>query len=228
MLRRRTIGRRFGLAVALIAFGGMVWAGIALAVSDTIVAGPAESFSAATYSTDQGEVVPFQNLGGSHNVTARQNGPDGKALFRSETTTSGTTPVNGTQYLTASDYAFFCSVHPTTMQGTLRVTGAGTPQARPSATLTLRTKKISKALKRGLLVGINSSAKVDGASLVAKLGKTTIGKAAGLSWFAGQQAQVVKLTKSGKSKLRAKGKATVKVTADIPFGSPATAKGKLK
>jgi plastocyanin len=215
--------------IGVAALGAMAYAGLALAASDTIVGGPGESFSPpGTFNADQGEIVPFRNDGGSHNVTARQSGPDGGALFRSETTAGGTSPVNGTQYLATGDYPFFCSVHPTTMQGTLRVTGAGAPQARPSATLTLRTKKISKALKRGLLVGINSSAKVDGASLVAKLGKTTIGKAAGLSWFAGQQAQVVKLTKSGKSKLRAKGKATVKVTADIPFGSPVTAKGKLK
>ena len=38
----------------------------------------------------------------------------------------------------------------------------------------------------------------------------------------------VKLSKSGKSKLRKKSTAKVKVTAEIPFGSPATAKTKLK
>jgi plastocyanin len=227
MLKRAT-GRRLWLVLAVAAFSAMAYAGFALAASDTIVGGPADTYSQATYNTDQGEVVQFQNLGGSHNVTARQNGPDGKTLFRTPTTSGGNAGVDGTQYLSSGDYPFFCSVHPTTMQGTLHVTGAGAALARPSASLTLRTKKIAKALKRGLLVGANSSAKVDGVSMIAKLGKTTIGRANGLSWFAGQQVDVVKLNKAGKSKLRAKGKATVKVTADIPFGSPASAKAKLK
>jgi plastocyanin len=228
MPRRGTVGRRLALVAAVAAIAAMVCTGIALAASDTIVAGPTDTFSQPSYNADQGSLVPFQNNGGSHNVTARQNGPDGGALFRSDITTSGTTPVNGTQYLTTGSYPFICTVHPTTMQGTLQVTGAGTPQARPSASLKVRTKTISKALKKGLLVAVNASASVAGAELVAKLGKTTIGKATGVSLAQGQQTKVVKLSKSGKSKLGAKGKATVKVTANIPFGSPATAKAKLK
>jgi plastocyanin len=228
MLRGRMTGRRLGLAVALIALGAMVYAGMALAASDTIVAGPAESFSAPTYNTDQGEVVPFQNLGGSHNVTARQNGPDGQTLFRTPTISGGTAAVNGTQYLPAGDYPFFCTVHPTTMSGTLHVTTNGAPQPRPSATLSIRAKKIAKAVKKGILVALNTSAKVDDVSLVAKLGKATIGRASDLSLAQGQVFETIKLSKSGKSKLRSKRKATVTVTADIPFGSPATAKAKLK
>jgi plastocyanin len=228
MLRGRMTGRRLGLAVALIALGAMVYAGMALAASDTIVAGPAESFSAPTYNTDQGEVVPFQNLGGSHNVTARQNGPDGQTLFRTPTISGGTAAVNGTQYLPAGDYPFFCTVHPTTMSGTLHVTTNGSPQPRPSATLSIRAKKIAKAVKKGILVALNTSAKVDDVSLVAKLGKATIGRASDLSLAQGQVFETIKLSKSGKSKLRSKRKATVTVTADIPFGSPATAKAKLK
>jgi plastocyanin len=227
MPRRGTVGRRLGLVAAVAAIAAMVCTGIALAASDTIVAGPTDTFSQPSYNADQGSLVPFQNLGGSHNVTARQNGPDGGALFRSDTTTSGTTPVNGTQYLSTGTYPFICSVHPTTMQGTLQVTGAGTPQARPSATLKLRTKTISKAVKKGLSVAVNANTNVGGAELVAKLGKATIGRT-NTSLAPGQQTKVVKLSKSGKSKLGAKGKATVKVTANIPFGSPATAKAKLK
>ena len=228
MLRVRMTGRRLGLAVALIALGAMVYAGIALAASDTIVAGPPESFSAPTYNTDQGEVVPFQNLGGSHNVTARQNGPDGQTLFRTPTISGGTAAVNGTQYLPAGDYPFFCTVHPTTMSGTLHVTTNGAPQPRPSATLSIRAKKIAKAVKKGILVALNTSAKIDDVSLVAKLGKVTIGRASDLSLAQGQVFETIKLSKSGKSKLRKKSTAKVSVTAAIPFGSPATAKAKLK
>src|SRR3954454_18257550 len=135
MLRRGTKGRRIWLAVAVAAIGAMVFAGLALAASDTIVAGPSEAFDHqpgnAPYNTDQGVVVQFQDNGGSHNVTARQTGPDGKGLFRTPTLSSGATGVDGTQYLAAGDYAFFCSVHPTTMSGTVHVTGNGAPQARP-------------------------------------------------------------------------------------------------
>jgi plastocyanin len=226
MLKRET-GRRLWLAVAVAAFSAMAYAGFALAASDTIVGGPADTYSQATYNTDQGAVVQFQDLGGSHNVTARQNGPDGQTLFKTPTITGGTAGVDGTQYLPAGDYSFFCTVHPTTMQGTLHVTANGTPQARPAATVTLRTKTISKAIKKGLLVSVNASTAVGGATLTAKLGKATIGKTS-TSLASGAQTKTVKLSKAGKSKLGKKSSAKVSVTAEIPFGAPATAKAKLK
>ena len=221
-LRRRLtfIG---GLIVAIGLFAG----GIAFAASQTIVGQGDDTFSAATYTADQGEVVPLQVTGDSHNATARQNGPDGQALFRSPTISGGTTGVQGTQYLSAGDYTFFCTVHPTTMQATLHVTSNGTLQARPSATVSVRSKKLAKVSKKGVLVALTTTAKVDGASLVVKLGKTTIGKLDGLSLSAGQQVATVKLTKAGKNKLKNKSKASITVTATIPFGSPASGKSKL-
>ena len=226
MLKRGT-GRRIWLAVAVAAFAAMAYAGFALAASDTIVGGPGDTYSQSAYNTDPGAVVQFQDLGGSHNVTARQNGPDGAALFRSPTITGGTAAVDGTQYLSAGDYPFFCTVHPTTMQGTLHVTGNGTPQARPSATVTLRTKTISKAIKKGLLVSVNASTAVSSATLTAKLGKATIARMT-TSLASGTQTKKLKLSKAGKSKLRKKSTAKVSVTAEIPFAAPATAKAKLK
>ena len=221
-LRRRLtfIG---GLIVAIGLFAG----GIAFAASQTIVGQGDDTFSAATYTADQGEVVPLQVTGDSHNATARQNGPDGQALFRSPTISGGTTGVQGTQYLSAGDYTFFCTIHPTTMQATLHVTSNGTLQARPSATVSVRSKKLAKVSKKGVLVALTTTAKVDGASLVVKLGKTTIGKLDGLSLSAGQQVATVKLTKAGKNKLKNKSKASITVTATIPFGSPASGKSKL-
>jgi plastocyanin len=218
--------RRLGFVAGLVVAGVLFAGGLAFAASQTIVGQGDDTFSAATYTTDQGEVVPFQVTGSTHNATARQIGPDGQPLFRTPTITGGTVGANGTQYLTTGNYTFFCTVHPTTMQATLVVTGNGTPQARPSASLKLRTKTISKALK-GLLVAISASAKIDGAAVTAKLGKATIGKATA-SLFAGAQTVRVKLSKAGKSKLRKKSTAKVSVTVDIPFGSPATAKAKLK
>jgi plastocyanin len=221
--RRRRLGLVAGLVIAGVLFAG----GLALAASQTIVGQIDDTYNHATYTADQGEVAQFQVTGDTHNVTAHQNGPDGAALFRTPTISGGTTGVQGTQYLSAGSYTFFCTVHPTTMQATLVVTGNGAPQARPAATVSVRSKKLAKVSKKGILVAINTTTKVDGASLVAKLGKATIGKADGLSLAAGQQFATVKLSKSGKNKLKKKSKASVTVTASIPFGSPASGKSKL-
>jgi plastocyanin len=215
------------LVAALAAAGLMVASGLAFAASATIVGQADNTFSAGLYSADQGEVSQLQVTGSSHNVTARETGPDGKPLFRSATISGGATPVSGTQYLTAGAYQFFCSVHPTTMNGTLQVTSNGTPQARTQAILKLTTRKLSKVLKRGLPVSVNSSAKVIGVDLVAKLGKTTIGSLTNVAWFAGQQFETVRLSKAGKSKLKGRSKASVTITASIPFAAPASAKAKL-
>jgi plastocyanin len=219
--------RRLGLVAGLLVAGLLFAGGVALAASQTIIGQADDTFNQGTYTTDQGEVVPLQVTGSSHNVTAHQNGPDGGALFRTPTISGGTTGVQGTQYLSTGAYTFFCTVHPTTMQATLVVGPGGTPQARPSGTLSVRSKKLAKVSKKGILVAVTASTKVDGASLTAKLGKTTIGKAGGLSLAAGQTFQTVKLSKAGRNKLRGKQKATVSVTADIPFGAPATGKAKL-
>jgi plastocyanin len=219
MLRGGKVGKRVLLAVAAASVTAMMGTGIALAASDVIVGGPGESFSAATFNTDQGELVQFRNDGGSHNVTARQSGPDGKALFR-------TTPVNGTQYLGSGDYPFFCTVHPSTMNGTLRVTGAGSPVPRPQATLAPKGKSLAKALKQGIKLAVTATSSAGDVTFTAKLGKATIGKTT-TSLVAGAQTKVVKLSKAGKSKLRGKSKATVTISAEIPFGPPASAKVKL-
>jgi plastocyanin len=226
-MKGRRAGRRIWLASGLVVAALMIATGIAFAASATVVGQADNTYSAGLYSTDQGELSSLQVTGSMHNVTANQTGPDGKPLFRSQTISGGSTAIQGTQYLAAGAYQFHCTIHPTTMNGVLNVTANGTPQARPSASLKLTTKKLSKAVGQGISVAVSSSAKVDGGELVAKLGKTTIGSATNLAWFAGQQFETIRLTKAGKSKLRGKSKAQVTVTATVPFGSPVTAKTKL-
>jgi plastocyanin len=202
--------------------------GAALAQSsEVIVANADETFSKAIYTADQGAVVQFQNNGGTtHNVTARQNGPGGSPLFRSANTSAGATPVNGTQFLSAGDYAFYCTFHPDTMNATLRVTGAGSAAPRPQASLTLPRKSLSKAIKKGIAVSITANIPIDGVKLAAKFGKATIGKAT-VSLVAGSQIKLIKLSKAGKRKLAGRDTAMVTVTAEVPSGSPASAKAKL-
>jgi plastocyanin len=226
VLKARDRLRRLGLVAGLVIAGVLFAGGIAFAASETIVGQIDDTFTAPTYHTDQGEIVPFQSTGNTHNATANQKGPDGKALFRSATIDSGITGVQGTQYLPAGTYSFFCTVHPTTMQATLIVDPNGTPQARPSATVTVRSKKVAKVLKKGLQATINATTAVADTPVTVKLGKATLGKTTA-SLAAGPQTVKVKLTKSGKSKLSKKSSAKVTVTAEIPFGSPATAKAKL-
>ena len=97
-----------------------------------IVAGPPSLFLVSEATIDQGGSLTFTNYDViTHDVTARGLGPDGKPLFFSPLTgAGGSANVDGTEYLTAGSYAFLCSIHPD-MQGTLRVTSAGTPLARP-------------------------------------------------------------------------------------------------
>jgi plastocyanin len=213
------------MVVVLVTASVLLAAGLAFGAAPIIGDGT-NHYSSANYTIDQGEVAQLQVTGSSHNATANQNGPDNKALFRSPTISGGTTGVNGTQFLGTGDYTFFCTIHPSTMQATLHVTGNGTPQARPHADLSLKSKKLSKAVKKGLLVQVTTNTKIDDVSLTAKLGKATIGKAT-VSLASGTQVELVKLSKAGKSKLRGRSTAKVTVTADIPFGSPASAKGKL-
>jgi plastocyanin len=210
-----------GLAIGATLFVG----GLAFASAPIIGQGD-NTYSSSSYTIDQGEVAQLQVTGSSHNATASQTGPDRKALFRSPTISGGNTSVDGTQYLSSGDYAFFCTIHPDTMQATLHVSTNGTPLARPQATLSLKSKSLSKAIKKGILVSINTNSRIDGATLTAKLGKSTLGKAT-VSLAAGRQAELVKLSKAGKRKLRGRDTAKVTVTAEIPFGSPASAKAKL-
>src|SRR5256885_6541708 len=126
MLNRRDRRRKLWFAAGLAAALTLFVAGLAFAAAPII--GQADNtFSAPTYTIDQGEVGQLQVTGSTHNATARQTGPDGQALFRSPTISSGNAGVQGTQYLSAGDYSFFCTIHPTTMQATLHVTGNGTP-----------------------------------------------------------------------------------------------------
>ena len=125
---------------------------------------------------------------------------------------AGTAGVQGTQYLSAGDYTFFCTVHPTTMQATLDRRPATAPRrrGRPATAHASAARSSPRSPRRASLVAVTASTKVDGASLTAKLGKATIGKAE--RSFARRRtssSQTVKLSKAGKNKLKGKSKATV-------------------
>jgi plastocyanin len=229
MLRRREKGSWLKLATCLGAAGALLAGGVAYGAAATIVGQGDNTFNATNYAIDQGDTSTLQIAGGTHNATASQSGPDGKALFRSSTISGGSTAVDGTEYLTTGNYPFICTIHPTTMQATLSVSSNGTPKPRPQISLKLNSRKLEKVVAKGKLqVEINSSAKADGASVTAKLGKTTIARAPDLSLTAGLQREILKVGKKGRKKLDGREKATIVLNGSVPFGFPATAKGKLK
>lgn len=211
---------------------GTAWAAQQPVVAGDAGGGAVNSYSAPNYTMDQGEFLQFQNVGPSneHDVWSRANGPDGKKLFISPTINPGnTTTVAGTQFLTTGTYPFFCNVHPFEMTGDLIVTANGQPQPRPRIDVTVVSGKLDKVAKKGkLAIKVEALSNAQNISLEATLGKFVLGRIPDLDVAAGQTRKAtVKLSKSGRSKLAKKEKATVKVRGTPAFGSPDTAKRKL-
>src|SRR3954454_14910198 len=127
-----TMGRRTRVTV-LFTLLGLVVPAVAWA-DKQIEAAPPDRFTTTDITMDQGEKLTFHNGDTvTHDVTATQNGPDGKPLFKSAETDGGkTSTVDGAQYLTAGHYDFICSIH-TNMKGPIHVTTNGTPAARPGS-----------------------------------------------------------------------------------------------
>jgi len=101
---------------------------------EQIVAQPPNRYATPNVTIDQGEKLTFQNSDVvSHDVTSEKTGAGNKPLFSTPLVSGGGSSfVEGSQYLTAGSYAFFCSVH-ANMRGTLTVTTAGTPVPRPGS-----------------------------------------------------------------------------------------------
>jgi plastocyanin len=220
--------KRFG---PLVIVGVLVFAAAqALAASATVSSAPV----CCTYqpanpkpSIPAGGTLAFRNntVGVPHSVVGDGSGPDGKALFASPTFSgAGTKAVGGVQYLSPGTYHFHCSVHPTTMKGTLTV-ASGTPVARPRIVVAILSQTLSKVRRTGMLqVSVAAKTKSDGVALVASTGKTTIAKKSGIDLAAGQSQDLgMALTDAGRRVLKGKSSARVDLRGTVPFGSPATA-----
>jgi plastocyanin len=220
--------RRVAVGAALVAAGAL-WAAPALGDA-TITAGPLpNTYATPDVTIDQGQTVTFQNSDQTafHDVTADQNGCDGKALFASDTIDPGkTSPVRGVEFLTTGDYGFHCSVHPF-MKGTLHVSANGTPKPRtpdnpapnpadttpPDASVTILDTRISGVLQhRGVRVRLKTDEPAR-FKLTATSGKTRVA----LGTFTSKGARTAKLdlTKSGKKLLFRASTVKLKVTAKV-------------
>jgi plastocyanin len=227
-------GTRKGLAVAIgatlgLAFGATQASGLGIAIT----AGPGQTFGATEYTTAAGVTVGFVNNDDrTHNVTADDKGPDGKALFRSGNVSAGdSAEVAGIPFVDEGDYVFHCTIHPDTMEATLHVNG-GTPLARPEIDVAVKSKKLAKVVKSGKLkveVSAAEPTRAEGVSISAKKGRKVITRKANLTVNAGNsETAKLKLKKKAAEKLADLDKAKVKVTGEVDFGSPAKASRKLK
>ena len=69
-----------------------------------VIRNSGNNFDKPTYYSDQGDLVQYEHTGGSpHNVVSTQFS-GGEPFFKSVLISSGTTPVNGTQFLAPSTY----------------------------------------------------------------------------------------------------------------------------
>lgn len=154
-------GSTVGCAAALAAC--VVVSGPANAHADErVVAGPGNRYLSEAVEIDQGEPLTLVNQDvAAHNVTSRQDGADGQALFATRTIDRGQEAfVEASQYLSTGNYAFYCTLHPS-MEGRLNVNAAGAPVPRPgseggdrrapAAAVRVRDRRIQTVVRRRAL-----------------------------------------------------------------------------
>lgn len=225
--------RKTAALLAVLALAGVALsAGIALA-ADTITALPdKDDYAADEYRGDRGEVFRYSAAGAGtgHDVTAFEKGPDGRPLFRSRTIMSGTTPVEGTQYLEPGSYRFFCSVHGKTMQSALRIEAKGRIAARPNIEVAIPRQSLDAVREAGKLrIRLEAKTLSRGVTVVARKGSRRLGSVARLNLRGGAERVVaIPLSGAGRNALKNAQSAFVTVTGTVPFGAPDTARRNLK
>lgn len=228
----RTAGAQVRAAVPLATLAVLLCASPASA-DGQITAGPPNRYITTEVTIDQGERVTFSNTDvAEHDVLARDPGPDGKPLFRSELTGfGGTAPVEGTEYLTTGSYRFLCSLHPQ-MEGTLNVSSAGKPVPRPGAEPSLKLRVLDKRIsrvksQRALRVRITT-----GAAATVRMTARAKGKAfaKGTTKLGGAKTKTVRLplTRAGRRLVNRGRRITVTVTANAKDRAGETTKKSAK
>jgi plastocyanin len=231
--------RLLAIATATTAvLGGHASAALA---DEQIQAAPTNRYTTPAPTMDQGERLTFMNADlAAHDVTATQNGPDGKALFASPLIGSGQTAfVEGSQYLVTGSYDFICSVHPF-MVGKLTVTGAGTPVPRPGGGGTtadttapsVRLRVKSARVKRFVVaVALDEAARV-ALKATARVGGRTVTVARGSAGYegAGTYDVSMKVTRAGTRALKGRRslKVSVRGTARDAAGNTRAAKASAR
>jgi plastocyanin len=209
-------------AVALALMPAGAWA-----VAD-VISNSGNSFDKATYFSDEGDLVQFQHgsdEGEYHDVTSTQYS-GGEPLFRSATISTGTAPVDGTQFLAPGTYPFICTVHQYEgMAAELVVrdiAGAPPPPPRPDIEVAIRSRNLEKVLSSGrLAVKVQALTDSDDVKLVASLGRRVLAKKTNIDLLAGQVLKLaLKLGSRDRAAFGDRDKAKVKLTGTLPSGFP--------
>jgi plastocyanin len=224
-VRVRHITAPTAVAVALLA--------VAPAQADQqIVAAPIDRFVTTAVTIAPGEPLTFhsQDPIAPHNVTARDNGDDGQPLFASATIGGGdTSPVDGADTLDTGTYAFYCTIHPTLMNGTLTV--SGDPLAPDESAPVVGARVDSTGLRvleqrKAMLLTLTSSEAVN-ADVTVRAFDTTLARRT-VSLGPGATAVALKLTAAGLRGVHKRSRIHVKVavTATDGSGNVGTGSGK--
>jgi plastocyanin len=189
------------------------------------------TFSPRDVTMDQGEKLFFRHAdltSTKHNVQSDAVGPDGQPLFKSADITTGTTIVEGAQYLKTGTYTFVCTFHAPGMAGTLHITANGTPQQRPGGgsaadttapTISVRLRTahqssirrsrkltVSVSASEAATISLKATALVHGKAITIARGKAKLPAE-------GSTRRALSLTSAGRKALNGKRAVTVKVTA---------------
>jgi hypothetical protein len=115
------------------------------------------------------------------------------------------------------------------MAADLIVSANGAPLARPDVSLNVVSRKLDQVVSAGKLkLRLSAATASDGISLSASKGAKKLGSVQNVSLAAGASRVVkLKLGSSARNVLRGLRSAKVKVSADVPFGSPVRAKRNL-
>jgi plastocyanin len=197
-----------------------------------IVAAPVDRFVVSDITIAPGETLTFASRDSlaPHNVTARDNGADGRPLFASATIGGGdTAPVTGADKLAPGSYAFFCTIHPTQMNGTLNVSGQ--PVAADTTAPVLGARIDSGGLRtleqtRTLLTTLTASESVTATVKVRAFDVTLASRTVSLA--PGATAVVLKLTAAGLRGIRKRSRVNLKITVSGRDGAGNAGTGSAK
>jgi plastocyanin len=229
-----TLSRGTG-AVLAITILGLLAAASPAGAADTIRADvDCCTFAPGPYFQDLGEIPLFENPPGAnpHNVTSTATGPDGDALFRSQTIgADDTSPVEGTQYLEAGTYPFYCTLHGASMSGDLVIEdGKGAVVPRPSVKVAIPSQRLKKVRRSGKVkVKVRAITASNGVRVKVKRGKKVIASASVSSLNAGASRVLkLKINRKGRKAIRNGRKVGLSAKATVAFGKPSQAKRSLR
>lgn len=194
-----------------------------------IIAAPVNRYVNTEVTLAPGERLTFasQDPLAPHNVTARDNGADGRPLFSSATIGGGdTAPVMGTDALVPGAYAFFCTIHPMSMNGTLTV--GGDPVAADTTAPVISARVDTGSLRaleqrKAILATLTSSEAVTVSVTARAFGETIAQRTVSLA--PGATAVALKLRAKGLRGIRRRSSVNLKLVLSAKDGAGNTGTG---